>query len=160
MVAAQAQLEQTIAVQEARIAEAVAELRTRSVELSTIQTPLLRVRHDTIVAPLIGRWDTLRATQFVDQVLGAIEQHRSRTMILDLTGQTSMSDAVAAMVGEIVRAARLLGCATILVGIQPETTQALIALQDTVTELRTASDLAAGLRLVAQLRSEHVHAPV
>lgn len=143
---AQAAQQQLIAEQEARIAAAVAALRARSVELRAIQTPLIRVAAGVLVAPLIGAWDVERTDGFVSLFLKCVEQQRVHTAILDVTALTSSTDAIAAMIEQVVQAARLLGCRCVLVGVQPEMAQTLVSLRVATHHLHTASDLAESIR--------------
>jgi anti-anti-sigma regulatory factor len=145
--AAQASLKQTVADQEQRIAEAMAELRARSVELSSIQTPLIRIAPGVLVVPLVGAWDDTRADAFTQSLLRGVERQRARVAVLDLTGLAAMSDGVARMVLRVVRGARLLGCRCVLVGVQPESAQALVSLGVDLAHVEIGADLADGVAL-------------
>ncbi|MBC8076360.1 MAG: STAS domain-containing protein, partial [Chloroflexales bacterium] len=144
---AQARLGQTVAEQERRIAEALAELRERSVELSTIQTPLIRIARGVLVVPLVGAWDDTRAAIFTQDLLHGVERQRARVAVLDLTGLAAMSEGVAQMVLRIVTATRLLGCRCVLVGVQPESAQALVSLGIDLSGVESGADLADGVAL-------------
>jgi anti-anti-sigma regulatory factor len=144
---ARAELQQTVAMQEQRIAEAVAALRSRSIELNTIQTPLIRVAEGVLVAPLIGAWDAERATTFLQTLLTSVEQHRAHTVVLDLTGLELRGNEVVHLLDQALRATQLLGCDSILVGVTPRTAHALVTLGLDWQRIRTALDLAAGLTL-------------
>lgn len=143
----QDRLRQTVADQERRIAEAVAELRARSVELSTIQTPLIRIARGVLVVPLVGAWDERRSEAFSRELLRGVEQQRAHTAVLDLTGLAAMSEGVARMVLRIVTSTRMLGCRCVLVGIQPESAQALVSLGIDLSQVETGADLAHGVAL-------------
>ena len=143
--ATQGRLHQTVADQERRIAEAVAELRLRSVELSSIQTPLIPVARGVLIVPLIGAWDEQRAEVFTQNLLHGVERQRTHTAVLDLTGLAAMSEGVARMVLRVVTATRLLGCRCVLVGVQPESAQALVGLGIDLLSIETSADLADGV---------------
>lgn len=139
---AQDELQRFVAQQEAQIAEAVATIRERSIEIHTIQTPLIRVAAGVLVAPLIGTWDRERSQSFLIRVLQGIEQQKVHTVVLDLTGLTLLNAAAAQMLERVLKAAQLLGCRGILVGIQPEMAQTLVNLNLDFSDIHTASDLA------------------
>ena len=138
----QDELRRLVTEQEAQIAEAVATIRERSIEINTIQTPLIRVVSGVLVAPLIGTWDQERSELFLSNVLGSIEQQKVYTIVFDMTGLTLLNDATAQMLEQALRAAQLLGCRGILVGIQPEMAQTLVNLNLDFSTTHTASDLA------------------
>ena len=138
----QDELQRLVASQEAQIAEAVATIRERSIEIHTIQTPLIRVTAGVLVAPLIGTWDQERSELFLPGVLRGIEQQKVHTIVFDLTGLTLLNDVTAQMLEQALRAAQLLGCQGILVGIQPEMAQTLVSLNLDFSDIHTASDLA------------------
>lgn len=148
--ATQAELERVVSQQQTQIAEAVYAIRQRSIELDHIQTPLIRVLPDVLVAPLIGAWNSERINTFVTELLHGIQSQRTHTAILDLTGITLMSPEVAHMIQRIVNTTRLLGCQCMLVGIQPEAAQSLIAISLDVSTVKVASDLADAVREVGQ----------
>lgn len=150
--ATQDQLQTVIAEQDARIASAIAELRQRSVELRTIQTPLIRVAHDVIVVPLIGEWDAARAQLFIENVLHYIEKQGASFVILDLTGIAAMQREVYQILDDTFHAAKLLGCQLILVGITPAIAKAIVALDLDLSTIATAPDLAEGIRLTQNLQ--------
>jgi rsbT co-antagonist protein RsbR len=137
-----AQQQQLILQQEDQIEAAVQTLRQRSVELRRIQTPLIRLAHGVLVVPLIGSWDAERADTFLAELLKEIERKHVQTAILDLTGISASGTEVALMIQQIFAAAQLLGCDCVLVGIQPEIAQSLVALQFQPARLQSAVDLA------------------
>ena len=145
--AAQAQLHTTIAEQDQQIQSALAQLRQNSVELSTLTTPLSEVAPGVIVAPLVGTWNLQRATSFQETLLHKVEQQRLQAVIFDLHGIRSPDTAFATMLEQTIRALFLLGCRAILVGIQPETAQILVAMETQWQQLSTASTLAAGVQV-------------
>lgn len=144
----QAVLRDTIEHQEAQIAAAVDALRARSVEIDSLQTPLIRVADDVLVAPLIGVWDEARAERFRVQLLTAVASYRAATVVLDVTGITlATTSIVPAMIQQLYGATRLLGCRCVLAGIQPEMSQLLVTSGQTLDGAVVVKDLAAALRL-------------
>lgn len=142
-------LQHQVLEQEQQIAEALAALRRQSVEISSLQTPLIRIANGVLVIPLIGAWNVARADAFLNNVLTGIAQQRAHAAVLDLTGIDTADEIVVTMLEQVVSAARLLGCTCVLVGIQPEMAQALVSTRRDLAA-RTAMDLAAGVRWALQ----------
>ncbi|MCU0493420.1 MAG: STAS domain-containing protein [Chloroflexaceae bacterium] len=144
------ELEQTVARQEAEIAAAVAVVRQRSIEMSALQTPLIRVAPTMLVAPLIGVWDEERGEKLLPEVLGRISRELIKTLVLDLTGITVMNETTARMLQQLSLSARLLGCRCVLAGVQPATAEVLVAINFPLDQTQSAPDLAAAVQVVLQ----------
>jgi anti-anti-sigma factor len=158
--------ERTAALQQAldRRDETLKELRTsidaRETLEKTIQelsSPVLPVLEGILVMPLIGVIDSERADQLVTSLLGAIEQHRARIVILDVTGVPLIDTQVARVLIQAADSARLLGAEPILVGIRPELAQIIVGLGLDLSSLTTRADLQSGIRYAAQRQAIHVH---
>lgn len=93
-----------------------------------LSVPVIPVREDTLVIPLIGTFDAERGQQMSTHVLHQIEVYRARIIILDATGMPLIDTQVAQILIELTNAARLLGARAILVGIRPEIAQTLVSL--------------------------------
>jgi anti-anti-sigma factor len=110
-------------------------------QIRALAIPIIPVRQDVLVVPLIGGLDAQRGEDLIGRVLQEIEQRRARMVIIDITG-VPVVDAAAA--GELLRTAdttRLLGATTVLVGIRPEVAQALVGLSVDLRTLRTEATL-------------------
>jgi anti-anti-sigma factor len=140
---------------EARVAERTSALRQLTAELQAslqaqheldrivaeISVPVIPIRDDTLIVPLVGNIDSARADQARAIVLERIEHHRARTIILDVTGVAVIDTHVAAALIQLAAAARLMGAATVLTGIRPEVAQALVHLGIDLGDLRTSATL-------------------
>lgn len=109
----------------ARLREQLAEQAQRLLALST---PLIPVSEDVLVMPVIGTLDPARAQYALETVLGGIIAARSRYLIVDLTGVSSVEPEAAAALLRMVQAVRLLGAQAVLTGMRGEIAQALIKL--------------------------------
>ncbi|WP_129628412.1 STAS domain-containing protein [Candidatus Oscillochloris fontis] len=109
--------------------------------VTELSLPVIPVRHDTLVVPLIGSLDSTRANILLQRVLTQIEKHRARALILDVTGLPLVDTQVAKIMLTIAEAARLLGTDTTLVGIRPEVAQALVSLGVELPRLTTYATL-------------------
>ena len=113
--------------------------------LVAMSIPMLPVQLDVLVVPLVGAFDSTRLHLLELQLLAGITQHRSRAVLLDVTGVPVIDAAIARGLENIVHASRLLGTEIIIVGVRPEVAQTLISTNIAIAGTRTFRDLAAAL---------------
>lgn len=111
-------------------------------ELSTPVMPLLQ---GAILLPLVGHVDSGRAQQIMEQLLAAVERHRARIAIVDITGVALVDTAVANSLLQSAAAANLMGATVVLVGIRPEVAQTIVAQGVDLSAVITVSDLQSGI---------------
>jgi rsbT co-antagonist protein RsbR len=172
--AAVAALDRTNAALETRVAERTAELsgalaaqREQAAELqisldrqqtlndllNALSMPIIPVREDVLVAPLVGNLDAVRAQRLIGDVLEQIERRHARAIILDVTGVAVVDTQLAQTLLRTAEATRLLGAKTVLVGIRPEVAQTLVSLGADLSSLHTAATLQEGLAAVSRVKS-------
>jgi rsbT co-antagonist protein RsbR len=95
--------------------------------------------------PLIGVIDSERAAILTHSLLQAIEQHRARTVLIDVTGVPLIDTQVAALLLEAAAATKLLGAQPVLVGLRPELAQTIVGLGLDLSVLITHTDLQSGI---------------
>jgi rsbT co-antagonist protein RsbR len=117
-----------------------------------MSVPILPVTTSSLLMPLVGALDTARLQLVQEQALTAIERSRARHLILDVTGVPIVDTQVAQGLVQIVRAARLLGAAVVLVGIRPEVAQAVVGLGVTLDGVATHQSLREGMAHVLAAR--------
>lgn len=110
-----------------------------------LSLPIIPVRSDVLVAPLIGTLDSARLERSMNSILKRIEIQRARVIILDVTGVPIIDPQVAAALLRLARAARLLGARPVLVGVRPEVAQTLVSLGVEFSSLETCATLQQGL---------------
>jgi len=113
--------------------------------LAEISTPVIRVYENVLVLPLVGAIDTERAHRIMEELLTGITHHQAELVIIDITGVPLVDTAVANHLLQTIKAARLLGTRSILVGISSEVAQALVHLQIDISGVVTRSNLQAGI---------------
>lgn len=123
--------------------QAEAELRTTIRDLSM---PIVPILDGIVVMPLIGMIDAGRAHSIITTLLHGIEQHRARTVFLDVTGVPLIDTYIAQTLIQASDAARLLGAETVLVGLRPELAQTIVGLGVSLAGLKTRADLQSGMR--------------
>jgi rsbT co-antagonist protein RsbR len=110
-----------------------------------MSTPVIPVRREVLVMPLVGVIDEARAQNIIVTLLAAIEERRARVVILDITGVPLVDTAVAQGLVRAAQAARLLGAEPVLVGTSPQVAETLIALGADLSDLVARADLQSGL---------------
>lgn len=146
----------TLAAQQAQAAELQASLdRQRMLNelLNALALPIIPVRDDVLVAPLVGNLDAARAQKLIGQVLVEIERRRARAIILDLTGVSMVDTHLAQTLIRTAEATRLLGAKSVLVGIRPEVAQTLVSLGADLASFYTAATLQEGLAAVGRVKN-------
>jgi anti-anti-sigma factor len=154
-----AQLQQQVTTLEQRVTERTVDLEHTLSELQTsltereqlldtvreLSSPLLPIQDGLLVLPLIGVIDSARAGLIMQTLLEAIERHRARVVILDVTGVPLIDTAVAQALLRVAQAGQLLGAQIILVGLRPELAQTIVGLGITLNGLVTRANLQHGV---------------
>ncbi|MCX7790380.1 MAG: STAS domain-containing protein [Chloroflexaceae bacterium] len=155
-----ARYQSLLETERARLAATVADLqRARQQEERLVATvralslPLIPVLPGVLVMPLVGEFSGARVHEFLDALLRGIETRRASTVMLDITGVAHLDAEGAHGLLTGMRAAGLLGARCVLVGVQPEVAQALIATGVTLGEVPTAATLEQAV--VGQLARKH-----
>lgn len=120
-------------------------IESQRVRLAELSTPLIPIRDDIVVMPLIGTLDPERAEQVLETLLAGINRARVRVAILDVTGVLTMDEQVASGLLRAAQAARLLGAQTILSGMRPEVARCLVELSADLSSVITCSTLQAAI---------------
>jgi rsbT co-antagonist protein RsbR len=126
-----------------RLQQEVIEAQQRAIQ--ELSTPIIPVMERIIVMPLIGSIDSLRARDITRRLLAGIREHRSRVVILDITGVPIVDSGVAAHLNKTIQAARLKGARTIVTGISDAVAETIIDLGIDWGEIETLADLQTGL---------------
>lgn len=113
---------------ETEIKEQTAALTVQRETLDSLALPVVELADGVLLMPLVGELSERRATAAMESLLSAIRDRRARTVLLDLTGMPAVDTAVAAGLLRTIRAAGLLGCASVLCGIGPTIASTLVDL--------------------------------
>src|SRR6185503_2828894 len=84
-------------------------IQRQEAAIRAMSTPILELWEGVLTMPVIGRVDSGRAAQMMEQLLVEITQKRARITILDLTAVEIIDADAANHVLRLVRAAALLG---------------------------------------------------
>ncbi|WP_437636591.1 PAS domain-containing protein [Sorangium sp. So ce854] len=113
--------------------------------IQELVTPLLPIADGVLVMPLIGFFDSARASRIIETLLEGVARHATRIAILDITGVKAVDAHVAEMLVQAAHAAELLGARVVLTGIQPAIARTMIELGIDLQGLMTAGTLQSGI---------------
>ncbi|MDC3954380.1 PAS domain-containing protein [Polyangium jinanense] len=143
------QLEQELAAREeaerARTALQDEVIRVQRALLEELSTPLIPIREDIMVLPLIGAIDARRADQMLETVLHAAVAKQTRVVIIDITGVRQVDTHVANTLMRTAQALGLVGAQVVLTGIRSDVARTLVELDVPLTSLVVRGTLASGI---------------
>jgi rsbT co-antagonist protein RsbR len=121
--------------------------------VTTLETPAVSLADGVLLAPLVGRLDSRRAKALTARLLDEASAQRTRLIVLDIAGVTTVdADVVLALVSS-VRALRLIGCAATITGISADVAMAFTQLGTTFDDVATARSPQEALVLYAAQRT-------
>lgn len=85
--------------------------------VSALETPVVSLAEGILLAPIVGHIDSRRADILRSHLLEVVHANRTRLMILDITGVTTIDTSVAQALMMTIQALRLLGCKVVVSGI-------------------------------------------
>lgn len=125
-------------------------------EIMELSTPVIRVWDGVLALPIIGTLDSARAARLTEGLLQGIAETQAEVVILDVSGVPTIDTQVAQHLLKTVQAAALMGAASILCGVRPETAQAMVHLGIDLGQLRSRNTLRDALALAMRLVGEQV----
>ncbi|WP_322487370.1 STAS domain-containing protein [Chloroflexus sp.] len=137
----------------ARLAETLNAQQELNRLILELDVPIIPVRDDTLIVPLVGGLDSNRVQRLLETVLQAIERAGARMLVIDVTGVAVIDTYAAAALLRVAQAARLMGVTTTLAGLRPEVAQTLVSLGVDLSSIQTTSTLQAALALQPRMRS-------
>ncbi len=120
-------------------------------EILELSTPVIEVWDKVLVLPVIGTLDSLRASRLTEGLLERIARDQAEVVILDISGVPAIDTDVAQHLLKTVEAARLMGSASILSGVRPETAQAIVHLGIELGNLRSRNSLRDALQVALHM---------
>jgi rsbT co-antagonist protein RsbR len=136
-------------------------IRQQQDALLELSTPVLQVREQLLILPIIGVLDTQRARQLTEQLLSGIRTHRAKVVVIDITGVPEIDKAVANTLVQTVDASRLMGAGVIITGLSSDIAQTLVTIGVDLSKIHTVGDLQGGIEEAERLlgftvtRSDH-----
>lgn len=119
-------------------------------ELLEISTPVFPVWSGVVAAPLIGTLDSERTQRFMERLLERIVEANAPVALVDITGVPAIDTQTAQHLIDTINAVKLLGSRVILTGVRPSIAQTLVHLGINLSDVRTQSSFADGLRVAIE----------
>jgi rsbT co-antagonist protein RsbR len=126
-------------------------IREQQAAIRELSTPVLQVRDQLLILPIIGMLDSQRARQLTEQLLGAIQTNRAKVVVIDITGVATIDVTVADHLVQTVQASRLMGAKAIITGLSSGIAQTLVDLGVDLSMMQTVGDLQGGLEEAERL---------
>src|SRR6187397_395446 len=126
-------------------------IRQQQDSIRELSTPVLPVREQLLILPIIGVLDTERARQLTQQLLRGIRTHRARVVVIDITGVADVDEPVANHLVQTVDASRLMGAGVIITGLSPKMAQTLVTIGVDLSKMNTVGDLQGGIEEAERL---------
>ena len=120
-------------------------IRQQQVAIRELSTPVLKVRDQLLILPIIGALDTARARQLTEQLLNGIRENRAKFVVIDITGVPGIDMQVANYLVQAVRASGLMGARVIITGLSAEIAQTLVNIGVDLSMMQSVGDLQGGI---------------
>jgi rsbT co-antagonist protein RsbR len=118
--------------------------QSRLIDLvATLETPAVSLAQGVLLAPIVGHLDSRRAQNLTSRILQAVSEQRTKMVILDIAGVTTVDTQVAHALLQATQAIRLLGCSVTITGISASVATTITHLGislEGVTTARTPQD--------------------
>lgn len=124
--------------------------------LIDMSTPIAALWDGILMLPIVGVLDSRRAQDIMERMLEQVAEKQAVVFILDISGVAVVDTAVANHLIRMTKAAKLMGCETIVSGLSPSVAQTIVELGIDVGEMRTTGTLRDALRVsFAKVGVEH-----
>ena len=120
-------------------------IRQQQLAIRELSTPVLKVRDQLLILPIIGALDTARARQLTEQLLHGIRENRAKVVVIDITGVPGIDMPVANHLVQAVRASGLMGARVIITGLSADIAQTLVNLGVDLSMIQSVGDLQGGI---------------
>lgn len=127
-----------------RTGEVIAQQSRALIDMST---PIAALWDGILMLPIVGILDSRRAEDIMQRMLEQVAEKQAVVFILDISGVAVVDTAVANHLIRMTKAARLMGCETIVSGLSPSVARTIVELGIEVGEMRTTGNLRDALRV-------------
>ncbi|SDO47679.1 STAS domain-containing protein [Alkalicoccus daliensis] len=117
-------------------------------ELLLLSAPVVPVKKDISVLPIVGSLNEERADHIIENVIPEVVKNNVTILIIDFSAILQFDSYVASRVLEIAKTLHLLGIHTVTTGIRPDMARAIINLESTVDDIETYRDVKEALENV------------
>lgn len=126
-------------------------IREQQEAIRELSTPVLQVREQLLILPIIGVLDSQRAQQVTEQLLGAIRANRAKVVVIDITGVPTINSSVANHLVQTVEASGLMGARVIITGLSSEIALTLVTIGLDLSKMNAVGDLQGGIEEAERL---------
>ena len=116
-------------------------------------------QNEYLIASIHTALDDTEMDRFREDLVEQIGRHRSRGVVIDITGVPDVDEAVANHLVQTVDASRLMGASVIITGLSPEIAQTLVTIGVDLSKMDTIGDLQGGLEEAERLLGYTVARP-
>ena len=120
-------------------------IRQQQLAIRELSTPVLKVRDQLLILPIIGALDAGRARQLTEQLLNGIRENRAKVVVVDITGVPTIDMPVANHLVQAIRASGLMGARVIITGLSSDIAQTLVDLRVDLSMMQSVGDLQGGI---------------
>lgn len=121
-----------------RTGEVIAQQSRAMIDMST---PIAAIWDGVLMLPIVGIVDSQRAEDIMQRMLEKIAEKEASIFILDISGVAVVDTAVANHLIRMTKAARLMGCESIVSGLSPSVARTIVELGIEVGDMRTTGTL-------------------
>ncbi|MCP4990031.1 MAG: STAS domain-containing protein [Colwellia sp.] len=104
-------------------------------------TPIVKISSDTLLMPIMGIVDTIRAQKIIESLLDAVVEHQASIAILDMTGVPTFDTHVANNLLKTITAAKMVGTQAVISGISPSVAITIVKLGLDLSHVETFNTL-------------------
>ncbi|WP_328400776.1 STAS domain-containing protein [Nocardia sp. NBC_00403] len=126
-------------------------IRQQQEAIRELSTPVLQVREQLLILPIIGVLDGQRARQLTEQLLSAIRHNRAKVVVIDITGVPTIDSTVANHLVQTVEASGLMGASVIITGLSSEIALTLVTIGLDLSKMNAVGDLQGGIEEAERL---------
>src|SRR6059058_5607078 len=126
-------------------------IRQQQEAIRELSTPVLQVREQLLILPIIGVLDAQRARQLTEQLLRGIRSNRAKVVVIDITGVPTIDSTVANHLVQTVEASRLMGASVIITGLSSEIALTLVTIGVDLSKMNAVGDLQGGIEEAERL---------
>jgi rsbT co-antagonist protein RsbR len=126
-------------------------IRQQQEAIRELSTPVLQVREQLLILPIIGVLDRQRARQLTEQLLRAIRANRAKVVVIDITGVPTIDSTVANHLVQTVDASGLMGASVIITGLSSEIALTLVTIGLDLSKMNAVGDLQGGIEEAERL---------
>lgn len=110
-----------------------------------LSSPVISIKKEVGIIPLIGDIDTERAKSIMQSALEQCSKKKIKRLFIDLSGVTIIDTMVAQQIFQVISALSLIGVKAVLSGIRPEVAQTAVQLGINFDEIAVEGNLARAL---------------